>query len=156
MGLQGESHFLKEVDLEGERRRMLDDCTLRYHVYFEADMISRAACAALDHEVKQAMFSCDTELNRWRVLGFFCPKLLSLSELQFKLKLLAFNVSAEIDCMLFGRSPDFISFSRSVHVDAAAGRYLLSTWMIGRFAECNLKGRLSTVTGSLGPLGDNT
>jgi hypothetical protein len=85
-----------EVDLEGERRRMLDVCTLRYHAYFEAGMISRAACAALDHVAKEAMFSCDTELDRWSVLGFFCAKLLSFSELPFGLGSLALNVSAEI------------------------------------------------------------
>ena len=70
-------------------------------------MISRGACAALEHMAKQAMFSCDTELDRWSVLGFFCAKLLSFSELPFGLGSLAFNVSAEIDCMGFCRSPDF-------------------------------------------------
>ena len=38
----------------------------------------------------------------------------------------------------------------------AAGRYLLSTWMIGRFAEYDLKGRLSAVAGSPAPSVDNT
>ena len=66
-------------------------------------MISRAACAALNHVAKEAMFSCDTELDRWSVLGFFCAKLLSFSELPFGLGSLAFNVSAEIDCMGFCR-----------------------------------------------------
>jgi NhaP-type Na+/H+ or K+/H+ antiporter len=85
-----------EVDLDGERRRMLDICTLRYHAYFEAGMISRSACAALDHVGKEAMFSCDTELDRWSVLGLFCAKLLSFSELPLGLGSLALNVSAEI------------------------------------------------------------
>ena len=85
-----------EVDLEGERRRMLDVCVLRYHAYFEAGMISRSACSALDHVAKEAMYSCDTELDRWSVLGYFCAKLLSFSELPFGLGSLALNVSAEI------------------------------------------------------------
>ena len=42
-------------------------------------------CAALDHVAKQAMFSCDTELDRWSALGFCCVKLLSLSAFQFGL-----------------------------------------------------------------------
>ena len=33
---------LKKEYLEGERRRMLDGCTLRYRAYFEAGMIGRA------------------------------------------------------------------------------------------------------------------
>ena len=64
-------------------------------------MTSRAACAALDHVAKEAMFSCDNELDRWSVLGFFCAKPLSFSELLFGLGSLAFNVSAEMDCMGF-------------------------------------------------------
>ena len=32
----------EKVYLEGERRRMLDGCTLRYRAYFEAGMIGRA------------------------------------------------------------------------------------------------------------------
>ena len=31
----------EEVYLEGERRRMLDDCTLLYRAYFEAGVINR-------------------------------------------------------------------------------------------------------------------
>ena len=54
-------------------------------------MISRAACAALDHVAKEAMFSCDTDLDRWSVLGFFCAKLLSFSEPTFGLGSLAFT-----------------------------------------------------------------
>ena len=42
-------------------------------------MIGMAACAALDNVTKQAMFSCETHLDRWSVLGFFCAKLLSLN-----------------------------------------------------------------------------
>ena len=38
-----------------------------------------AACAALDHVAKQAMFCCDTELERWSVFSFFCAKLLIVS-----------------------------------------------------------------------------
>ena len=48
----------------------------RYRAYFEAGMIGMAACAALDHVTKQAMFSCQTQLDRWSVLDFFCAKLL--------------------------------------------------------------------------------
>ena len=32
----------EEVYLEGERRRMLDDCTLRYCASFEAGVINKA------------------------------------------------------------------------------------------------------------------
>ena len=42
-------------------------------------MMGRAACAALDHVATQAMFSCDSQVDRWSVLGFFCAKLLSFS-----------------------------------------------------------------------------
>ena len=53
---------------------------------------------------RKRSFSCDTELDRWSVLGFFCAKLFfSFSELPFELRSLAFNVSAEIDCMGFCR-----------------------------------------------------
>ena len=90
-----------EVDSEGERRRMLVVYTLRYRAYFEAGMIGMAACAALDHVTKQAMFSCETQLDRWSVLEFFCAKLLSFSELPFRLGSFALNVRAEIDCMEF-------------------------------------------------------
>jgi len=85
-----------EVDLDGERRRMLEVCTLRYHAYFETGMISRSACAALDHVAKEAMFSCDAELQRWSVLGFLCTKLLTFSELSFGLGVFALHLSAEI------------------------------------------------------------
>ena len=76
-----------EVDSEGERRRMF--------AYFEADMISRAFCAALDHVAKQGMFSCDTELDRRSVLGFFWAKLLSFSQFLFELESLAFSIRSE-------------------------------------------------------------
>merc|ERR1712064_197182 len=65
------------VDLDGERRRMLDVCTLRYRGYFEAGQISMSACLALDHVTKNAMFRCGTEIQRWSVLGRLCPELLS-------------------------------------------------------------------------------
>ena len=89
-----------EVDSEGERRRMLDVYTLRYRD-FEAGMIGMAACAALDNVTKQAMFSCETQLNRWSVLDFFCAKVLSFSKLPFGLGSFAFNVRVETDCMEF-------------------------------------------------------
>ena len=41
-------------------------------------MNSRAAWAALDHLMKQAMFNCETQLDRWSVLDFFCANFLSL------------------------------------------------------------------------------
>ena len=52
-----------------------------------------AACAALDHVAKKAMFSRDTELDRWSLFGFFYAKFLSFSELPFELGSLAFKVS---------------------------------------------------------------
>ena len=84
-----------EVVSEGERRRMLDVCTLRCHDYFEVGMISRASYAALDHVAKQAMFSCDTELDRWSVLGFLWAKLLSFSQFLFELESLAFSIRSK-------------------------------------------------------------
>ena len=46
-------------------------------------MNSRAAWAALDHLMKQAMFNCETQLDRWSVLNFFCAKFLSLIAWRF-------------------------------------------------------------------------
>ena len=84
-----------EVESEGERWSMLVVCTLRCRAYFEAGMISRASCAALDHVAKQAMFSCDTELDRWSVLGFLRAKLLSFSQFLFGLGSLSFSIRSE-------------------------------------------------------------
>jgi NhaP-type Na+/H+ or K+/H+ antiporter len=84
------------VDLDGERRRMLDVCTLRYRGYFEAGQISMSACLALDHVTKNAMFRCGTEIQRWSVLGRLCAKLLSFSELPYGLGAFVLNLSAEI------------------------------------------------------------
>ena len=89
-----------EVDSEGERRRMLDVYTLRYRD-FEAGMIGMAACAALDNVTKQAMFSCETQLNRFSVLDLLCAKVLPFSKLPFGLGSFAFNVRVETDCMEF-------------------------------------------------------
>ena len=87
-------------------------CTLRCRVYFQAGMNSRAAWAALDHLMKQAMFNCETQLDRWSVLDFFCANFLSFYELPFGLGSCAFNVN--------GFFPNFIGFNRSAHVEIAA------------------------------------
>ena len=93
----GESNSTDSVvDLDGERRRMLDVCTLRYRGYFEAGQISMSACLALDHVTKNAMFRCGTEIQRWSVLGRLCAKLLSFSELPYGLGAFVLNLSAEI------------------------------------------------------------
>ena len=52
---------------------MLDGCTLRYRAYFETGMIGRA--------ILRSPGPCGDA----SVLGFFCAKLLSFSELQFGL-----------------------------------------------------------------------
>ena len=69
------------------------------------------------------MFSCDTELDRWSVLGFFCTKLLSFSELPFGLGSLAFNVSVEIECMGFCK--------RSEERSGNASNFT-HLWLVGR------------------------
>ena len=91
---------------------MMNVCTLRCRAYFEAGMNSRAAWAALDRLMKQAMFSCETQLDRWSVLDFFCAIFLSFSELLFGLGSSAFNVN--------GFLSNFIGFNRSAHVEIAA------------------------------------
>ena len=40
------------VDLDGERKRMLDVCILRYRGYFETGQISMSACLVLDRVTK--------------------------------------------------------------------------------------------------------
>jgi hypothetical protein len=85
-----------EVDLQGERRRMLVVCTKRYHSFFEEGMISRTACAVLDHVAKEAMFSCDVELHRWSTLGFLTGHLLSCSRVPFGLGPLSVKLGADI------------------------------------------------------------
>ena len=139
MRLRGESHFLKEVEQRGtilellsaehpkavnsftgaserfrsglgsQRRRMMNVCTLRCRAYFETGMNSRAAWAALDHLMKQAMFSCETQLDRWSVLDFFCSNFLSVSELPFGPREGRFSVCSErstslAPCHLCGRA----------------------------------------------------
>ena len=84
------------VDLDGERGRMFDVCTLRYRGYFKAGMISMSACLALDPVTKNAMFRYGAELQRWSVLGRLCAKLLSFSELPFGQGAFVLNLSAEI------------------------------------------------------------
>jgi len=85
-----------EVDLDGERRRVLEVCTRRYRSYFEAGMICNSACAALDHVTKDAAFRCDSELQRWSTLGSLCRNLLRLSDFPFGVGTFSLNLSAEI------------------------------------------------------------
>ena len=74
--------------LTGASEALLEDGVTRWTqkvsegtswMFFEARMMGRAACAALDHVATQAMFSCDSQVHRWSVLDFFCAKLLSLT-----------------------------------------------------------------------------
>ena len=58
------------------------------------------------------MFSCDTELDRWSALGFFCAKLLSFSEFQFGLGRLPSTSAPRLIAWGFCRSPDFIGFQQ--------------------------------------------
>merc|ERR1719499_2953392 len=81
-----------KVDLDGERRRVLEVCARRYRALFEAGLISTPACAALDHVAKEAAFSCDAELQRWSDLGRLCDRLLRFSEFPFGLGALALNL----------------------------------------------------------------
>jgi len=85
-----------EVDLDGERRRVLEICTRRYRACFEAGMISNTACAALNHVTKDAAFRCDSELRRWSALGSLCANLLRLSDLPLGVGTFSLNLSAEI------------------------------------------------------------
>eukprot|EP00931_Biecheleriopsis_adriatica_P007107 TRINITY_DN108421_c0_g1_i1.p1 TRINITY_DN108421_c0_g1~~TRINITY_DN108421_c0_g1_i1.p1 ORF type:complete len:715 (-),score=130.41 TRINITY_DN108421_c0_g1_i1:20-1843(-) len=85
-----------QVDLEGERRRVLEICTKRYRAYFEAGMISRPACAALDHVTKDAAFACGTQLQQWGALGRLCAGLLHCSRCSLGLGAFFMNLSAEI------------------------------------------------------------
>ena len=55
------------------------------------------------------------------MLGFFCAKLLSFSELPFGLGSLAFNVSVEIECMGFCIRSQERSASNFTHL-----------WLVGR------------------------
>ena len=57
------------------------------------------------------------------MLGFFCAKLLSFSELPFWLGSLAFNVSAEIKCMGFCIRSEERSGNSS---------YFTHLWLVGR------------------------
>ena len=75
-------------------------------------MNSSAAWTALDHIMKQAMFSCETQLDPLSVLDFFCAIFLSFSELPFGLGSSAFNVN--------GFFLNIIGFNRSAHVKIAA------------------------------------
>jgi len=85
-----------EVDLDGERRRVLEVCTRRYCAYFEAGMIGNSACAALDHVTKDAALRCSSELQRWDALSGLCGNLLRMSEFPLGVGAFAANLSAEI------------------------------------------------------------
>ena len=68
-------------------------------------------------------FLGDSEVDRWSVLGFFCAKLLSFSELPFGLGSLAFNVSAEIERMGFCIRSEERSRNSS---------YFTHLWLVGK------------------------
>ena len=61
----------EEVCLEGERKPMLMTGHCGTVPTLRQALSAGQLCAALDHAAKQTMFSCDTELDHWSVLGTF-------------------------------------------------------------------------------------
>jgi NhaP-type Na+/H+ or K+/H+ antiporter len=85
-----------EVDLEGERGRMLDACTKQYRDYFDEGKLSMSACWVLNHVSKNFTFRCNAEIERWSVLNRYCTKFLSWSDVGFGLGPFFSNLGTEI------------------------------------------------------------
>ena len=87
-----------EVDLDGERRRMLDVCTLRYSAFFLKKKREGLVCQLAQPWTMWQRTPCSdlAREERWSALGRPCATLLFSSEPPFRLGAVVLNVSAEI------------------------------------------------------------